>query len=206
MKRCGRPSKKDNPEENKEKIIQAAIALIETHGADYITVRRVCAEADLATGTFYYHFRNKDDLLMHFVRETSFENIELKTPQSDIADRIMELYLHLFRQYTKLGEKFMKSFYTADNQALHAYMGEVDGQFEAGTIMARCERELAKAQHAGYIKNGTNVHQLSADICTIAKGCIFEWCLSGGKQDIATAFRRILECYGSASPPSSPCS
>ena len=195
MKRCGRPPKKDHPEENKEKIIQAAIALIEAHGADYITVRRVCAEANLATGTFYYHFRNKDDLLMHFVRETSFENIELKTPQSGIAERITELYLHLFRQYTKLGEKFMKNFYTADNQALHAYMGEVDGKFEPETIMSRCEQELTEAQKAGRIKNGTNIHQLSADICTIAKGCIFEWCLSGGKQDIGTAFGRILQGY-----------
>lgn len=195
MKRCGRPQKKDNPEENKEKIIQAAIALIEVHGAEYITVRRVCAEADLATGTFYYHFRNKDDLLMHFVREASFEHIELETALPDVVGRITELYLHLFRQYTNLGEKFMKSFYTADNQALHAYMGEIDGQFEVGTIMARCEQELAEAQDAGHIKKGTNIHQLSADVCTIAKGCIFEWCLSSGKQDIGTAFERILQCY-----------
>ena len=39
-KKCGRPLKKDNPEENKEKIIKAAISLIEAHGADSLTVRR----------------------------------------------------------------------------------------------------------------------------------------------------------------------
>ena len=199
MKRCGRPPKRENPEENKEKIIKAAIALIEEHGADCITVRRVCAEADISTGTFYYHFQNKDDLLMHFVRGTSFEHIELKTPMSELSGRIAELYMHLFRQYTNLGEKFMRSFYTADNQALHAYMGEVDGKFEPETIMARCERELGEAQKAGYIKNDTDIHQLSADICTIAKGCIFEWCLGGGQPDIGAAFERILKhCIAAA--------
>lgn len=59
MKKCGRPPKKDNPEENKEKVMTAAIALIEEHGADYITVRRVCERADVATGTFYYHSRTR---------------------------------------------------------------------------------------------------------------------------------------------------
>ncbi len=194
-KKCGRPLKKDNPEENKEKIIKAAISLIEAHGADSLTVRRICEKAELATGTFYYHFKNKDDLMMHFVRGESFETVELQTPLSDIAGRITELYMHLIRRYTSLGEKFMQSFYTPGNQALHAYMGEIDGKFSEGTIMARCELELEAAQKAGHIKNGTNIHQISADICTIAKGCIFEWCLSGGKYEIEASLRRILECY-----------
>ena len=193
MKRCGRPLKKDNPEENKEKIILAAIALIETYGADYVTVRRVCEKAELSTGTFYYHFSNKDDLMMHFVRETSFENIKLHAP--DITERITELYMHLIKRYASLGIKFMKSFYTADNQALHVYMGEFDGKFATETIMARCEQELAEAQKNGQIKSDADIHSLSADICTIVKGCIFEWCLSEGKTDIEVTFGRILRLF-----------
>ncbi|MBQ1510277.1 MAG: winged helix-turn-helix transcriptional regulator [Selenomonadaceae bacterium] len=59
--------------ENKDKIIKAAVSLIEAHGADSLTVRRICEKAELATGTFYYHFKNKDDLLMHFVCGESFD-------------------------------------------------------------------------------------------------------------------------------------
>ena len=109
MKKCGRPPKKDNPEENKEKIIAAAIALIEEQGADCITVRRVCEKADIATGTFYYHFRNKNDLMMHFVQGLSFETVELTAPPSDIAGRITELYMLLIRKYMNLGIAFMLS-------------------------------------------------------------------------------------------------
>ena len=195
MKKCGRPPKKDNPEENKKKIIAAAIALIEEQGADCITVRRVCEKADIATGTFYYHFRNKDDLMMHFVRGLSFETVELTAPTSDIAGRITELYMHLIRQYMSLGIAFMRSFYTPDNQALHTYMGETDGKFAAGTVMARCERELETAQRAGYLKKDMDTHKASADVCTIAKGCIFEWCLSEGKMDIEAAVQRMLKAY-----------
>ena len=195
MKKCGRPPKKDNPEENKEKIIAAAIALIEEQGADCITVRRVCEKADIATGTFYYHFRNKDDLMMHFVRGLSFETVELTVPTSDIAGRIAELYMLLIRQYMSLGIAFMRSFYTSGNQALRTYMGEIDRKFAAGTVMARCEQEFVKAQAEGCITQNTDIHQMSADICTIVKGCIFEWCLSDGKMDIEAAVQRMLKAY-----------
>ena len=196
MKKCGRPPKRDNPEENKEKIIAAAIALIEEQGADCITVRRVCEKADIATGTFYYHFRNKDDLMMHFVRGLSFDTVELTAPTSDIVGRIAELYMLLIRQYMSLGIAFMRSFYTSGNQALRTYMGEIDRKFAAGTVMARCEQEFVKAQaEGGYITQNTDIHQMSADICTIVKGCIFEWCLSEGKMDIEAAVQRMLKAY-----------
>ena len=195
MKKCGRPPKKDNPEENKEKIVAAAISLIEEHGADCITVRRVCEKADIATGTFYYHFQNKDDLMMHFVRGLSFETVELTTPIYDIAGRITELYMLLIRQYMSLGTAFMRSFYTPNNQALHTYMGEINGRFAEGTVMAKCEQELARAQAENCIPKNADIHQMSADICTIVKGCIFEWCLSGGEMEIEFAVQRMLKAY-----------
>ena len=94
-----------------------------------------------------------------------------------------------------LGIAFMRSFYTPDNQALQTYMGEKDGKFAAGTVMARCERELVTAQAEGGIPKKVDIHQMSADICTIVKGCIFEWCLSEGKMDIEAAVQRMLKAY-----------
>ncbi|MBO5515332.1 MAG: TetR/AcrR family transcriptional regulator [Schwartzia sp.] len=195
MRKCGRPPKKENPEENKEKIIRAAIAVVEAQGADAITVRRICEKADVAMGTFYYHFQNKDDLMMYFVRGTDFENIDLLVPMSDIAGRITELYLCLIRQYTRLGATFMQSFYNPKNEALHAYMGEKDGKFAAGTVMARCESELFGAREQGFLKKDADIHQMSADICTIVKGCIFEWCLDNGSVDLEQVATRILRFY-----------
>ena len=195
MKKSGRPPKKDNPEENREKIICAAIALVERQGADAVTVRSICEEANLATGTFYYHFKNKDDLMMYFVRGKSFAEIELHAPLSAVAERIAELYLHLLRRYESLGVRFMRSFYTPSNEALFMYMGETNGKFAADTVMARCEAELLAAQEQGFLTKKSDVHRMSGDICTIAKGSIFEWCLGNGQTDMEPNFRRILEGY-----------
>ena len=195
MKKCGRPPKMENSEENGEKIIRAAIALVEKQGADAVTVRRVCEEANIATGTFYYHFKNKDDLMMYFVRGESFAQIELHAPLSAIADRITELYLHLFMRYESLGVKFMRSFYTPSNEALFTYMGETDGKFAAETVMARSERELLAAQKQGFLAKDADIHLMSGDICAIAKGCIFDWCVGSGLISMDANFKRILDGY-----------
>lgn len=194
-RKCGRPPKSEMHTESRQKIIDATVELISSHGAEAVTVRHVCKAADLSIGTFYHYFADKDDLMMFFLRETSFEDFCLETPVENIADRISELYMHLIRRYMELGERFMKSFYTTGNRSLSAYMGEQDGRFAAGTVMERSERELFAAAQVGIIKDGVNLHSVCQDICTIIKGCVFEWCLNDGKPDIEASVHRIVGNY-----------
>ena len=191
----GRPSKTSEPTDAKQKLIDTTVELIKKYGADTLTVRNVCEEAGLSIGTFYHHFQNKDDLLMYFVREASFDTFVLETPLADVAGRICELYMHLIDRYLTLGEEFMKSFYTTGNKALSAYMGQENGCFADGTVMARCERELIDAREQGFLKKNADPHQLSMDICTIVKGCVFEWALDDGRMDIAESLHRIVKAY-----------
>ena len=41
----------------------------------------------------------------------------------------------------------------------------------------------------------TNAHELSMDVCTIVKGCVFEWALNDGKMDIHEVLIRILRRF-----------
>jgi len=194
-RKCGRPPKTAEPMDAKQKLIDATIAIIKREGADAVTVRSVVEESGLSIGTFYHHFKNKDDLLMYFVKETSFDSFELETPLALLPDRIAELYFHLINRYLDLGEDFMKSFYTTGNQALSAYMCEENGHFAEGTVMARCEKEICDAISAGILDEKTDAHELSMDICTIVKGCVFEWALNNGEMDIHRTLTRILKRY-----------
>ena len=190
-----RPSKASEPSDAKQKLIDTTVELVKKYGADAITVRNVCEEAGLSIGTFYHHFQNKDDLLMYFVREESFDSFVLETPLEDIAGRVCELYMHLISRYLTLGEEFMKSFYTTGNKALSAYMGQENGCFAEGTVMSRCERELVDAREQGFLEKGADPHLLSMDICTIVKGCVFEWALDDGRMNIAESLERIVRAY-----------
>lgn len=192
--RSGRPSK-GNERSSRKKIIDTAISIIRENGADALTVRNVCDTAGLSIGTFYHYFRDKDDLMMYFLKETSFDSFRLKTPLSNISGRISELYMHLIHKYMDLGLDFMKSFYSTENRSLSAYMGEENGSFAEGSVMAISEKEMSEALDCGIIKPGSDIHLLCIDICTIVKGCVFEWCLNDGKPDIESSLNRILSNY-----------
>lgn len=191
----GRPRKTSNNTDAKKRITRAAAELISSGGIQAVTVRNVVRRSGLSTGTFYHHFANKDDLLMYFVKTESFCDKKLKSPIKNISDRIIELYMCLIDRYKELGLDFMKCFYTTDNKALCAYMGEETGEFLPDTVMFRCEEEIKKAIAAGILKPETDAHLISRDICTIVKGCVFEWCLSDGSTDLCKCMKRILKNY-----------
>ena len=196
--KVGRPSKKSvetTAVDAKQQIIDAAVRMIRKIGADQLTIRKVVEESGLSIGTFYHHFRDKDDLLMYFVKEESFAETSLDTPLSDPAGRVCELYMHLIRRYMDLGTDFMAKFYTTDNQALSAYMGAETESFAPDTVMYRCEQELSLMKEQHILSPDSDPHELSKDICTLVKGCVFEWCLSSGEIDIEKILLRILKRY-----------
>jgi len=195
MKKTGRPGKNDASRECRDAILKATVALIDDIGADAVTVRKVIEKADVSTGTFYHYFSDKNDLMMSFVREESFDDFDLKTPPKDVAGRQVELYMHLIRRYQALGKDFMKQFYTTDNHALSAYLDEEDGRFSEGTVMARSEKELEICTQQGHLPATADLHLLAMDVCTIVKGCVFEWCLTRDRIDIQETLQRILRLY-----------
>ncbi len=182
-------------QENKDKIIAATIALIKKEGIGAVNVRSVCKAAGIGTGTFYYYFQNKDDLLLSFIMVSSFWEIELKTPMTDLAGRIIELYTILVNKYLSFGKEFMKSFYTPSNTALAAYMSEANGSFLDETVMARCQTEIELAKINGYYDPLVNAHELSGDICSIVKGIIFEYSLNCSEYDIHETMNRMIRKY-----------
>lgn len=194
-KKRGRPSKSEDQIDAKQKLLDAAVALIEKEGMEAVTVNNVLEESCLSNGTFYHHFKNIDDLMITIVKELSFDAFPLLTPLEHFPERICELYDHLIDHYLRLGVKFMKRFYTTRNRGLASYMCEEYGRFAPGTAMARCEQEIQAAIAAGILSPETDAHELSADICTIVKGCLFDWAVSDLTIDIRSNLSRIIHKF-----------
>ncbi|MBE6520928.1 MAG: helix-turn-helix transcriptional regulator [Thermoplasmata archaeon] len=187
----GRPRKTDGNADSRQKIIDSAAKLIAEEGAESLTVRRILEESGLSSGTFYHFFRDRNDLMMSFVKDPGFESVSLGTPENDVAGRVCELYRMLVSRYLELGNGFMKHFYTTDNESLASYMGS-GYEYEKGTVMCRCLDELEDAKSRGLLSG--NTEEMTADICTIVKGCVFDQCLTG-RRDVFEVMERIISAY-----------
>ncbi|WP_243659050.1 TetR/AcrR family transcriptional regulator [Tamaricihabitans halophyticus] len=54
---------RENPPLTRDRIVQAAIELLDEHGVGKLTMRRLADHLDAGTTTLYWHVRTKDDVL-----------------------------------------------------------------------------------------------------------------------------------------------
>lgn len=54
---------------NKNKIVNAAFALSLQHGFDNVSIRQIQKEAGVSAGTIYYHFKDKNEILVCMVNK-----------------------------------------------------------------------------------------------------------------------------------------
>ncbi|MDJ1133116.1 TetR/AcrR family transcriptional regulator [Streptomyces iconiensis] len=88
--------------ERRQRIIDAAIRLVELKGIDALSHRTVAAEADVPLGSTTYHFASLDDLLVAALEQVNCEpqtaiqcwsdGLEGEAPLVDALTRIMEDY------------------------------------------------------------------------------------------------------------------
>src|SRR6266540_6569888 len=73
-------------------ILEAACRVVARYGFQGATVDRVAEEAQVAKGTIYLYFRNKDELLQAAV-EQGIENFtsQLRTEVAEVADPLEKL-------------------------------------------------------------------------------------------------------------------
>ena len=48
---------------NRDRIIQSALNLFSQKDFDSVTIKDICADAQVANSTFYYHFKTKEELM-----------------------------------------------------------------------------------------------------------------------------------------------
>src|SRR4051794_4959992 len=54
-------------------IAATALTLLDRHGIDWLTMRKLAAELDVSVGALYWHFPNRDSLLAAVVDDVALE-------------------------------------------------------------------------------------------------------------------------------------
>ena len=84
-------------QETKEKIFRAAKKILRKSGYEKLSIKNICEEAGVSNGSFYHHFKTKDDLLSYYIEDQPTMGPDLlETPKSleDVKDGIVRVYLN----------------------------------------------------------------------------------------------------------------
>ncbi len=177
----------------KEKIFQAAKAILKKKGYEELSIKNICEEAGVSNGSFYHHFKTKDDLLSYYIEEQPSINpdvLELPENASEAKEAIIRVYLNYVEYCEELGVEFMAGYYDTKNQALNVAI-RTERPYPIVTVQNYVER----AVEAGKIRLDGEIEGFTTDIRMIVIGNVFEWCLRNGEVDFKGNMRRSLGRY-----------
>lgn len=179
--------------ETKTRIFQAAKQILKRDGYEQLSIKNICEEAGVSNGSFYHHFKSKDDLLSYYIEEQPGINpelLEIPDNANDAKNAIIYVYMNYVKYCRELGVEFMAGYYTPKNQALNPVI-RTERPYPILTVQTYLEKALA----AGTITLTLSLEEITTDIRMIVIGNVFEWCLRDGQVDFEGNMKRTLSKY-----------
>lgn len=179
--------------ETKERIFQAAKRILQKSGYEELSIKNICEEAGVSNGSFYHHFKTKDDLLSYYIEDQPSidpDRLELPKNKEDAKETIIHVYLNYVKYCKELGVEFMAGYYTPHNQALNPTI-RTERPYPIVTVQHYLERALG----ANAIQLNLKIEEITTDIRMIVIGNVFEWAMRNGDADFEGNMRRSLSHY-----------
>lgn len=179
--------------ETKEKIFQAAKRILQKNGYENLSIKNICEEAGVSNGSFYHHFKTKDDLLSYYIEDQpSMAPDLLDTPANaeEAKFAIVGVYLNYAKYCKELGVDFIAGYYTPRNQALNPTI-----RTERPYPIVTVQHYLETAASANVIRTKLSIEEIVTDIRMLVIGNVFEWAMTNGQADFERNIKRSLSHY-----------
>lgn len=165
--------------QTKQKIINAVKALSLTKAYDEMSIDEITQAAGVAKGTFYVHFKRREDVCAEIAYE-NFQQLADSLPEQHIPNtekiayfirKSMDIVEHNTLEVT---QQWFKSVIAP---ASHEWLGSRKLHFDL-EVIEKCLKEAIKQ---GELSIAISPHELAKIIISSFYGSIILWCMSNGK-------------------------
>ncbi len=177
-------------EATKEKVTCAAREIIGSYGMKYLTVRNICEESGVSTGSFYHHFKTKENLVSAIMRGM-FGAVKENNPfPEDMEDRsgigrILWPFLVYAAFCEKIGYEAVRILcYECSDDLFeeNCFATDVKSAVEAAFSRGSLERRHGAGSTEEIDRRYKNLY---LDLAAIYKGIVAGWCMDAGRKDAA---------------------
>lgn len=183
----------EKSKETKERIFRAAKEILQEKGYEALSIKNICDVAGVSNGSFYHHFKSKDDLLSYHVEEQPSidpELLDIPVDKEAAKEAIVGVYLNYASYCDVLGVDFIAGYYHTKNEALNP-----DIRTERPYPIVTVQKYLEKAVAANAIQLKLSIDEVVTDIRMLVIGNAFEWSLRNGEVDMKENIRRSISHY-----------
>lgn len=179
----------------REKLLKAAIKLVNRDGMKQLTVRNICDEAGLSTGSFYNLFSGKEDLISYYLKYAFVPYREKALVESEPYNPI-ERILIIYRAYVvyckDMGLEFVSGLYASNHNPFFDFLHrDSDDDF----IIATVRSYIDEAKKQGLIRKEVDTDESLLRIAAASTGLLFYWCVFNGKIDLEYEVDAAIATY-----------
>ncbi len=171
--------------ERKQSIIQAAIEVFGEKNFANSTISEIAAKANVAEGTIYQYFKNKEDLFFSIPLEKSMEfsrELELHLQgirgASNKISKFIWYYLHFFTKNPGYGRTLLLEMRVSKNfvktTAYKSFRPVTDGILEI----------IKEGQREGVVRGDVSIYIIRQLILGVLEHMVTRWLLSGERYDL----------------------
>lgn len=180
-----------NPISKKQQIIDCLQKMINTHGFESISVEMLCKEAGVSRGTFYYYFKNKEEVLVSLYHTAHvYTPARMAWAMSAPTNWEKVLRLHCCHPIHAMENGGIE---TLRHRTRHILLGETQAdQSNYQQTLEIISPFILNAQAEGEIRNLASPEQFNRVTGTLQRGMMDNWCIANGEFDLLD---RLCQCF-----------
>lgn len=179
----------------REKLLKAAIKLVNRDGMKQLTVRKICDEAGLSTGSFYNLFSGKEDLISYYLKY-AFAPYREKAVEEGKQYGPIERILILYRAYVEyckdMGLEFVSGLYASNHNPFFDFLHR---DAKDDFIIASVRNYLEEGIEQGLVRDDIDLDEAMLRIAAASTGLLFYWCVFEGDIDIEHEVDEAIKTY-----------
>lgn len=175
----------------KRQIINWAVRLFKERGYNNVSVKDICRLGDISRGTFYYHFKSKDEIFDNYFLESEIsitDNLNSILGSKSYVDQFDAVFDTFLAQILDAGPEIMAQVFKRNlDREIRQLAPRESAMWEVYVTI------LKKAQEAGEIRNPMPVEDLLESFLYLSNGISLIWCNKKGKLDLIGEHARLFD-------------
>jgi AcrR family transcriptional regulator len=162
--------------------------LAKNEGWKDTTIRRICQKADVSIGSFYHHFKSKQEVVDKSFM--AFDNT-LLTDCADCQNPVEEVKNTIMKQAKYIVDE--AGMVTAEYYAALLQGGDSAAASPSRIYYKKLKKHMEDAKTQGFIKDEYEAEYAAEFLIKFNRGAIVDWCLSGYNYDVLERLEKELD-------------